>query len=74
MYDFLIAPFAEFEFQSLLEEFTPNAAEVEENDTYVKADVFLKEAIRVVGDGIDLAREREFWVANRPPLTGASGG
>ena len=49
-------------------------AEVEENDTYVKADVFLKEAIRVIGDGIDLARERELWVANRPPLTGASGG
>lgn len=49
-------------------------SEIEENDTYVKADVFLKEAIRVVGDGIDLAREREFWVANRPPLTGASGG
>jgi hypothetical protein len=40
----------------------------------VKADVFLKEAIRVIGDGIDLARERELWVANRPPLTGASGG
>jgi len=46
----------------------------EENDTYVKADVHLRETLRVVNDAIGLAANKELWAANRPPLTGASGG
>lgn len=47
---------------------------IEENDTYVKADVHLREALRVVNDAIELGRNRELWAANRPPLTASSGG
>jgi carboxyl-terminal processing protease len=41
----------------------------EENDTYVKADVHLREALRVLNDAIELGRNRELWASNRPPLT-----
>jgi carboxyl-terminal processing protease len=44
----------------------------EENDTYVKADVHLREALRVVEDAIALGRNRELWASNRPPLTAAA--
>ncbi len=44
----------------------------EENDTYVKADVHLREALRVVNDAIELGRNRELWATNRPPLTALS--
>lgn len=47
------------------------ADETEENETYVKADVHLREALRILGDGVGLARNREFWASNRPPLTAA---
>jgi carboxyl-terminal processing protease len=50
-----------------------DAAE-EENDTYVKADVHLRETLRVVSDAVGLAANKELWAANRPPLTGATGG
>jgi carboxyl-terminal processing protease len=43
--------------------------DVDENDTYVKGDVHLREAIRVVGDAIALGKNRELWVSNHPPLT-----
>ncbi|MSU72581.1 MAG: tail-specific protease [Opitutus sp.] len=46
----------------------------DENETYVKADVHLRETLRVVGDAIGLGRNREQWVSNRPPLTAAAGG
>ncbi|HVS51249.1 MAG TPA: carboxy terminal-processing peptidase [Opitutaceae bacterium] len=41
----------------------------EENDTYVKADVHLREALRVVNDAVALGRNRDLWASNRPPLT-----
>ncbi|MBI4624997.1 MAG: carboxy terminal-processing peptidase [Verrucomicrobia bacterium] len=53
------------------EDFGPDAGE---NETYVKADVHLRETLRVVSDAIDLGGNREQWASNRPPLTAASGG
>ena len=44
----------------------------EENETYVKADVHLREALRVLNDAIELGRHRELWASNRAPLTPAS--
>jgi carboxyl-terminal processing protease len=41
----------------------------DENETYVKADVHLREALRVVSDAIALGRSRESWASNRAPLT-----
>lgn len=41
----------------------------EENETYVKADVHLREALRVVSDAVFLANNRDTWVSNRAPLT-----
>ena len=46
----------------------------EENDTYVKADVHLREALRVLNDAIELGRDRELWASNRPPLTALTSG
>ncbi len=46
--------------------------ELDDTDTYVKADVHLREAIRIVGDAISLGRNRELWVSNHPPITVAS--
>jgi len=46
----------------------------EENDTYVKADVHLRESLRVVSDAIVLGRNRELWASNHPPLTAVTGG
>ncbi len=44
----------------------------DENETYVKADVHLREALRVVHDAVRLGRNRETWAHNRPPLTAAT--
>ena len=44
----------------------------DENETYVKADVHLREALRVVSDAVRLGRNRETWAHNRPPLTAAT--
>jgi carboxyl-terminal processing protease len=44
----------------------------EENDTYVKADVHLRETLRVINDAIELGRNKELWASNRPPLTAVS--
>lgn len=49
-------------------------ADDDENDTYVKADVHLREALRVVSDAIALGHNKELWASNRPPLTSATGG
>lgn len=46
----------------------------EENDTYVKADVHLRETLRVVSDAIALGANQDLWASSRPPLTAASGG
>jgi carboxyl-terminal processing protease len=46
----------------------------EENDTYVKADVHLRETLRVLNDAIELGRNRDLWASNRPPLTALSSG
>ncbi|MDO8545142.1 MAG: carboxy terminal-processing peptidase [Opitutaceae bacterium] len=46
----------------------------DDNGTYAKADIFLREALRVVNDAIALGRDRELWASNRPPLTATSGG
>lgn len=48
--------------------------EDDDNGTFAKADVHLREALRVVADAIALGRNRERWASNRPPLTAASGG
>jgi len=46
----------------------------EENETYVRADVHLREALRVVRDAVELAKDRANWVSDRAPLTAASSG
>jgi carboxyl-terminal processing protease len=48
----------------------------EENETYVKADIFLRESLRVISDAIELGRNKELWASNRAPLTAtlSSGG
>jgi carboxyl-terminal processing protease len=46
----------------------------EENETYVKADVHLREALRIVSDAIALGQNRDQWVSNHAPLTAASSG
>ncbi len=44
-----------------------------DDSSWAKADVPLREAVRVVTDAIALGRNRELWATNRAPLT-ASGG
>lgn len=44
----------------------------DENETIAKADVHLREALRVVSDAIALGRNKELWASTRPPLTAAS--
>lgn len=44
----------------------------EENETYVRADVHLREALRVVRDAVEMAKDKGTWVSNRPPLTAAN--
>jgi len=41
----------------------------DENETYAKVDVNLREALRVVNDAIELGRNRDLWASNRAPLT-----
>ena len=45
---------------------------LDDNDTYAKADVHLRESLRVISDAIALGRNRELWASNRPPLTAAT--
>jgi carboxyl-terminal processing protease len=49
-------------------------SDLDENDTFAKVDVHLREALRVVSDAVALGRNRELWASNRPPLTAATGG
>ncbi len=46
----------------------------EENDSWSRADIHLREAIRVVGDAIALGKNKELWASSRPPLTAVTGG
>ena len=46
----------------------------EENESYAKVDIHLRETLRVIADAIDLGKNRESWVSNRPPLTADSKG
>jgi len=45
----------------------------DENETYVKADVHLRETLRVVSDAINLGREPAKWANNRLPPTVGGG-
>jgi carboxyl-terminal processing protease len=49
-------------------------ADADENDTYVKGDVHLRETLRVLSDAVTLGQNRERWATSRPPLTASSGG
>ena len=49
-------------------------AAAEENESYGKVDIHLREALRIVVDAIDLGKNREAWASNRPPLTADSKG
>ncbi|MBI5766212.1 MAG: carboxy terminal-processing peptidase [Verrucomicrobia bacterium] len=46
----------------------------DENDTYARADVHLRETLRVVSDAIALGHNKALWASNRAPLTASSGG
>jgi len=46
----------------------------DENDTYVKADVHLREALRIVDDAVALGKNKQVWASNRAPLTATNGG
>jgi carboxyl-terminal processing protease len=46
----------------------------DENESYPKADVHLREALRVVSDAVVLGQNRELWASTRPPLTASSKG
>ncbi len=47
---------------------------LDENETYVKADVHLRESLRVISDAIALGQNKELWASNRAPLTSKTGG
>lgn len=46
----------------------------DENESYPKADVHLRESLRVVNDAITLGQNRAAWVSARPPLTAGGKG
>lgn len=46
----------------------------DENESYRKADVHLRETLRVISDAIALGQNKELWVSTRPPLTATSKG
>ncbi|MBL9187113.1 MAG: carboxy terminal-processing peptidase [Opitutaceae bacterium] len=48
--------------------------DADENETYLKADVHLREALRILSDAIDLGGNRDMWVSNHAPITARSGG
>jgi carboxyl-terminal processing protease len=45
---------------------------VEENQSYPKLDIHLREAFRVIVDAMELGKSRDFTDAGRPPLTAKS--
>lgn len=46
----------------------------DENESYPKADVHLRESLRVVNDAVTLGQNRAAWVSARPPLTAGGKG
>lgn len=44
----------------------------DESDTYSKADIHLRESLRIMHDAISLGSNRELWVSNHPPITVAA--
>jgi carboxyl-terminal processing protease len=47
----------------------PDEDDDDENDSYAKVDVPLRESLRVVNDARALANNRQYWASNHPPLT-----
>jgi carboxyl-terminal processing protease len=45
----------------------------DQDETYVKADVHLRETLRILDDAVDLGRNHETWVSDHAPLTVAAG-
>ena len=41
----------------------------DENDSYAKVDVPLRECLRVVNDAVALGKNRQYWASNHAPLT-----
>lgn len=46
----------------------------DENETYVKADVHLRETLRILHDALALGQNKDLFVKGRPPLTARVGG
>ena len=41
----------------------------DDNDSYAKVDVALRESLRVVNDAVDLGQDHQYWASNHAPLT-----
>ena len=41
----------------------------DDNDSYAKVDVFLRESLRVVNDAVALGKNQQYWASNHAPLT-----
>ena len=41
----------------------------DDDSPYPSMDVHLRETLRILGDAIDLGRDRQYWASNHPPLT-----
>lgn len=41
----------------------------DEDDSYGKVDVHLRESLRVLNDAVTLGENRQYWASNHPPLT-----
>lgn len=44
----------------------------DDDQSYGKVDVHLRETLRVLGDAIALANDQQYWASNQPPLTVAA--
>ena len=51
------------------EEKNSEVLSTDDNDSYAKVDIHLREALRVINDAISLAKSQKEWVSNRQPLT-----
>jgi carboxyl-terminal processing protease len=47
---------------------------VDADEPYPKMDVYLREALRVVDDAINVGQDHEFWISDHAPLTVAGKG
>lgn len=43
----------------------------EDEDSYAKVDVHLRETLRVLNDAVTLGQNEDYWASSRPPLTAA---